>query len=226
MIVSSFKYSIPKPGNIRYYITSVLYIYSVVAIPLLVGNYTKTIESNIRERGKTDIPDYTPYVETYTDGLLTTGFSSIPILVPAIIYYSLPLMIEQFNLSNPSVAAVFIMLAIILIITSLLSLYLFPYFSAIQSYRKYNIYEYGDGDFKIIEGFLSILLKGDYNSIVKEFFIISIIVSILIQIFSYNTYALIIFGPIVFVFYLNTFAHTIGNLSEEVTKYKEENEAD
>jgi hypothetical protein len=222
MIVPTIKYSIIKPGNIRYYITSVIYIYTIIGIPLVLGNFTKVIESNIRQENKSDIPDYTPYVETYTDGLLTAGFSLVPVIVPGIIYYSMPLMIDQFNLSNPTVATIFILISLILIITSLLTLYLFPYFSSIQAYRKYDIYEYGDGDFKIFDGFLSILLKGRYNSIVKYFFIISIIISILIQVISYNTYALIVLGPITFLLYINSFAYVIGNLSDSIMHYKEE----
>lgn len=222
MIVSTIKYAMIKPGNIRYYITSVIYVYAIVGIPLVLGNFTKIIESNIRQEDKSDIPDYTPYVETYTDGLLTAGFSLVPVLVPGIIYYSMPLMIDQFNLSNPTVATIFILISIILILTSLLTLYLFPYFSSIQAYRKYDIYKYGDGDFKILDGFLSILLKGNYNSIVKYFFIISIGVSILIQLLSYNTYVLIILGPFVFLLYINSFAYVIGNLSDDIMQYKEE----
>lgn len=224
MIKQSFKYASPKLENIRYYLVSILFIFTVVGFPLVVGNYSKIITRNMipNEKTKDDLPEYTPYIETYLDGLMTIGFSSIPILIPSTIYLTLPYIINAYPITNPITALVIILISLVLIITSLVCLYVFPYFSSVQAYRKYNMTRDDENEeFSIMKGFVSIVMQGDYNSIVKNFLILGIVVTIIIQLLNYNVIILIILGPPVFLFYINSISYFIGSYSDSVLKYKD-----
>lgn len=222
MIKKSIKSASPKLDNIRYYLVSVLFIFTVVGIPLVVGNYSKIIKQNMSPRKEVDdgLPEFTPYIETYLDGIMTIGFSSIPVIIPATIYLTLPYIINAYAINDPITALVIILVSLVLIVSSVVCLYLFPYFSSIQAYRKYNINSSED-DFSITKGFLSIVMQGHYNNIVKNFVVLGIISTITIQILNYYIVILLLVGPPIFVFYIYSVSYLIASYSDSVLKYRD-----
>lgn len=217
MIKESIEYSTSRDSNLRYYIKSSLFMFSIVGIPLIFGNFTRSISENIDKNTK-EPQSYYPYVETYLDGLLTIIFTFISLIIPLSLYLTIPNIIDSIDVSEPIFGMIAILLSLLLLISTLVSILVFPYLLSMQAYRKHQ--PILKDPYNVVEIFMSLYNSGSYKSIMKYFIIISTLITILVQLLAINP-LISPFGMIAVILYYNMISYVISKESDAIINDKE-----